>query len=295
MGGSINVNVLKNVPISWPDDFLSFATERYAIFERRDRGQSWPWTDDLILRAYRFTNLFRDDDTVTRWIHAWVKPIIHDDAKLVGDLTYARLCNEPSTMEATGRLSDPGFDPTQFIAVIDRIGGGKTKAKVNVNSVWRGPYQVAGAFKKCLGYPYREQLIALHVPKVASELANVIRLQQGQSDLALYLDALEPVWGYRNDTVFVQVLLDLATLRSDLVPCSCRVPSSSGVAPLCVALNKSQDDLVSEAKELWNAQHSRQMELKDAEHSLCEWRKYIVWKHGLSKRPNRYRPRIEAT
>jgi hypothetical protein len=157
MGGSIQPDVLSGVSISWPDGFLTFACERYAILERRRNGQTWPWTDDPILRDHRFTNIFRDDDTVTQFIHSWVSH--SDDASLLADLTYARLCNEPSTMLATGRLSDPDFDPVKFIAVIDRIGGGKTKAKVNKNPVWRGPYQVAGAFKLRLGYPYREQLI----------------------------------------------------------------------------------------------------------------------------------------
>ncbi len=291
MGGSIQPDVLRGVPINWPDGFLTFALERYAILERRRSGQPFPWTDDPILRDHRFTNVFRDDDTVTQFIHTWVDA--RDDVGLLKDLTYARLCNEPSTMLATGRLSDPGFDPVAFIAVIDCIGGGKTKAKVNKNPVWRGPYQVAGAFKLRLGYPYREQLIAYHVPKIAGKLAEVIRAQRGQSDLKPYLDALGAVWGYRNDTVFVQVLLDLASLRPDLVPSTCRVPPSSGVEPLCVALGITQDDLVTEAQRLWNERHPRRMELKDAEHALCEWRKYIVWKHGLSKRPNRYRVKAE--
>lgn len=54
------------------DCFFEYAKEREAIRVRRKEGASrlLPLTDDPILQTYRFTNVFREDDKVTRWIRA---------------------------------------------------------------------------------------------------------------------------------------------------------------------------------------------------------------------------------
>lgn len=40
-------------------DFLDFVAERHRIWERRQRGEVGPWTDDPILDSRKFTNVFR--------------------------------------------------------------------------------------------------------------------------------------------------------------------------------------------------------------------------------------------
>lgn len=45
-----------------------FAAERQAIFERRLSGLSGPWTDDHILRTYKFCNVFRAADRVSQYM-----------------------------------------------------------------------------------------------------------------------------------------------------------------------------------------------------------------------------------
>jgi hypothetical protein len=44
--------------------YWRFAAERQAIFERRLCGAPAPWTEDSILRDYRFCNVFRAADRV---------------------------------------------------------------------------------------------------------------------------------------------------------------------------------------------------------------------------------------
>lgn len=46
--------------------FYNFVHERWAIRERRIAGQPWPWTDDPILREYKFTNVKREHDRTSR-------------------------------------------------------------------------------------------------------------------------------------------------------------------------------------------------------------------------------------
>ena len=50
------------------DTYWRFASERLAIFYRRLRDPAGPWTDDPILRLYRFTNVFRATDRVSQYL-----------------------------------------------------------------------------------------------------------------------------------------------------------------------------------------------------------------------------------
>jgi len=47
--------------------FFAYARERYAVMLRKDRNEPKPWTKDKILQQYRFCNVFREDDKVTKW------------------------------------------------------------------------------------------------------------------------------------------------------------------------------------------------------------------------------------
>jgi hypothetical protein len=50
------------------DLYWYFASERQRIFERRIAGERWPWTDDQILRDFKFCNVFRAADRVSQYL-----------------------------------------------------------------------------------------------------------------------------------------------------------------------------------------------------------------------------------
>lgn len=50
------------------DTYWRFAVERRAIFCRRLTDPVGPWTDDPILRSYRFTNAYRASDRVSQYL-----------------------------------------------------------------------------------------------------------------------------------------------------------------------------------------------------------------------------------
>jgi hypothetical protein len=60
------------------DSYWKFAAERQRIYQKRLRGEPQPWTADPILSAYKFTNVFRAADTVSRYLIRNV--IYHPDA-----------------------------------------------------------------------------------------------------------------------------------------------------------------------------------------------------------------------
>src|SRR3990167_5591431 len=57
--------VMSNTPNT--QDFWAFVRERETIRERRAAGTPPPWTDDPVLREYRFCNVRRADDAGTRF------------------------------------------------------------------------------------------------------------------------------------------------------------------------------------------------------------------------------------
>ena len=79
--------------------FFAFIRAREALRLRKESGAAWPWTDDPILRAYRFCNVNPEHDRVTRWIRAWVEPYAQH-ANLWIALALARFVNWPPTLDA---------------------------------------------------------------------------------------------------------------------------------------------------------------------------------------------------
>jgi hypothetical protein len=48
--------------------YWRFAFERHSIYFKRLRGEASPWTDDPILRKYKFTDSFRILDRVSQYL-----------------------------------------------------------------------------------------------------------------------------------------------------------------------------------------------------------------------------------
>ena len=50
------------------DAYWRFASERQRIFFARVEGNHWPWTEDAVLREYKFTNAYRASDRVSQYL-----------------------------------------------------------------------------------------------------------------------------------------------------------------------------------------------------------------------------------
>lgn len=89
--------------------FFDYAIQRELIRLRREEdekevaeggeSQGPPWTADPILQQFRFCNVFREDDKVTRWMKENVRDHYADDPRLLQAVTIARWFNRPSTVE----------------------------------------------------------------------------------------------------------------------------------------------------------------------------------------------------
>jgi hypothetical protein len=55
------------------DEFFATARARERIRRARAMGVEYPWTDDPVYRAWRFCNVFREDDRTTAWFREHVR------------------------------------------------------------------------------------------------------------------------------------------------------------------------------------------------------------------------------
>lgn len=83
--------------------FFKWMSERHAIWERRVSGMSWPWTDDPILQEFKFTNVFRERDRGTEVLRRLNSA--RSLACRVFNVFLYRMINNAETFEETGLTS----------------------------------------------------------------------------------------------------------------------------------------------------------------------------------------------
>ena len=115
------------------EELCDFIEKRHAIYLARQEGKLKPWTDDPILQSYRFCNVYRELDTVTRWISDEWRTPNSGDPDLWFAMAVARWVNWPDTLNEIGYPVP--WDPNHFI---DRIYSRKDRGL----KVWTGAYMI---------------------------------------------------------------------------------------------------------------------------------------------------------
>jgi hypothetical protein len=84
------------------DKFIYWATERDKIRERREAGlPREEWTEDHILKNYRFCNVSREDDRTTIWIKEHIRDPFDahgDEQALFQSVALSRFLNLPESL-----------------------------------------------------------------------------------------------------------------------------------------------------------------------------------------------------
>lgn len=106
------------------EELWYWVRERESIRRKRLAGERPPWTKDPILSAYRFCNVRREDDKVTRWIADEIRGPYSTHPHLWLMLCIARQINLPATLGeliSTERAwpSHSKFSPAKLGKVMD--------------------------------------------------------------------------------------------------------------------------------------------------------------------------------
>jgi hypothetical protein len=96
---------------------LNFIRERESIRQKHDAGLPRPWTDNAILRNFKFCNVSREDDAGTKGVAAVYREPHKDDPDLWFALVVARRAvNWPDTLKQIGWPVP--WNPDRFKAVV---------------------------------------------------------------------------------------------------------------------------------------------------------------------------------
>ncbi len=105
--------------------YWEFAAARQALYLKRFNGGLGPWTDDPILRVYKFTNAYRAADRVSQYL---ISQVLYSEAWSPKDVLFRtilfKLFNKVETWELLssefGELKLASFDVPNFDTVLSR-------------------------------------------------------------------------------------------------------------------------------------------------------------------------------
>jgi alpha-glutamyl/putrescinyl thymine pyrophosphorylase clade 1 len=112
-------------------EFIYWIHERWNILQRKQHGDSKPWSSDPVFQKTYFCNVRREDDKVTKWIRGTYNPHVHDPM-FEYNMVFARFINWPETLDKIGYLT--AHNPEQLNQDLELIA---TQGKL-----WGGAYIV---------------------------------------------------------------------------------------------------------------------------------------------------------
>lgn len=126
--------------------FFAYARERHSIYLRRSAGvPRAEWTKDAILREHRFTNVFRELDKTTAWFRKHVRDPLRDKPEVLLATVLFRMLNRIEVGEAVFLQGGIMSGDTAFHEYLSS-GDWHVLKRAIVNYVGkRGPY-VTGAY-----------------------------------------------------------------------------------------------------------------------------------------------------
>jgi len=122
----MNEVVLKNM--------AHWIEQRTLVLTSKEAGKPKPWTTDPIIQSFRFCNVRREDDHVTKWFaRNWRNEKYWDEPNFIAAMILGRTINWPQTLE---RLGFPHtWDRDEFIRLLDAYAARGEK-------VWTGAYMI---------------------------------------------------------------------------------------------------------------------------------------------------------
>lgn len=290
-----------------------FMKARHNIYLKRIGGWPGPWTDDPVLRDGRFCNIFRELDTVTIWIRENIREPYADHPNLWLMLCIARYINWPPTLaaliESKAWPSHPEFTPEYLTTALEGLAAMGHK-------VYTGAYMIrAESDPKAIWYSWSKH-------RYIAEIV-IGRLWQYKDRWEILLSGgdfpddpvgLEEVWQYFQNKYFIgwgpfmayEVVTDLRHTRylrnaPDIMTWANAGPGAIrglnrlygrelNTQPKKEQTNNEMFLLMEQMNAnpmLWPEKWPR-LEMRDVEHSLCEYDKWERVTNGQGKMRSKY-------
>lgn len=268
--------------------FFAFVRCRHCIWQAKDKGLPKPWTDVEILQEYKFCNVFRELDTVTIWMDKNIRQRWANHKYLWFALCVARRINLPETLEYLNEfLVD--WDADKVHAILERR---KSKGLPIYNSA----YSLTTASRKMDKNRYTVYECLDKLWEKREEITNWLKwdswdslertfnkFAKGNPGISGFL-AYEIVTDLRH-TRYLRNAMDTMSW-ANAGPGAVRGLNRIYEKPITRKINayqanKDMQKLLSLA-EFYNPDSFPKMEMRDIEHCLCEFDKFMRIKLGKS-------------
>lgn len=276
-------------------EFFTFIRERHSIYLRKAEGLPKPWTDVPILQEYKFCNVFRELDTVTIWIDKNIRQRWSNHKYLWFAICVARRINLPETL---GNLNEflVEWDTDEVYTMLDR-------RKYKGLPIYNGAYSLTTASRKidknvytvyeCLGklWEKREEITNwLEQDSLDSLERTFNKFAKGNPGISSFL-AYEIVTDLRH-TRYLRNASDIMSW-ANAGPGAIRGLNRIHEEPITRKINACQanKDMLKllSLVEHYIPDSFPKMEMRDIEHCLCEFDKFMRIESGKSFLCRKYR------
>lgn len=270
-------------------EFFAYARERQRILRRRRAGGPPPWTDDPVLREFRFCNVYREDDRVTEWFRRQIRePLAESPLVILATIAF-RWFNFVPSGQALAPLLLHGCwnlgEARRLLRLVrEQHGQVVTGAFVVHSPNGRGLDKVDG-LTWCI-----DEFARRHLQGIALR-ARVNGTLEAVHDelLAVEVDSMGPFMAYEvvtdlRHTAVLRRARDVDTWAS-AGPGAARglswvahgnldnVEGYGGRAAQSRMLAQMRDILLA-SRDLWPSDLGPPWEMREVEHTLCEFDKY---------------------
>lgn len=187
---------------------FEFIKKRYQVFINKEiLANEPPYTSDPILREYRFTNVHREDDRVTRWVARNIRDRYADSENLWFMLCIARQFNWPDTLqELMDRNAWPvdRWEVKKVTRILDErmIRGDKVytgaymiRAESDQNRPWYRWTKQRYMAEIVLGRVWKDRrMLEPHMHKSMKEATETLAAQYGWGPFMAYQVAVDLQW-----------------------------------------------------------------------------------------------------
>lgn len=282
-----------------------WAVEREKIRKAKESGASPPWTTDPILQTYKFTNLRRRDDRVSRWLRQHILTSANLNVSFSSFILFSafcRWCNWPPVIEEILRRELYPAKNVKWQAIAELMDEMKSERK----KVFTGAYMINA--KGCAKGESKAQFIVRDV--IQKGIGGVLP----QLEKAFHTGSRQEVWkvlmtapchgsfmaGQCVDDWGMTILLSGAKDRylwAPMGPGSVRgFNRVLGREPI---RKRPSEEEFCEHLQVWRKEiiaalggAYRDLSLMDCQNALCETDKMLRVKNGEGRPRSKYKPEL---
>jgi hypothetical protein len=262
--------------------FLYWIRERHQIYLRRKLGHSKPWTNDTVLQSYFFTNPYRENDKITVWFRENIRDPLKDMRAVIFAIVAFRWFNWiPTGQTLIGDSENRGPLENEDLFLIWNLNEAKRRLRL-LDRVFTGAFNISNSGSK---KPKIDRVCDDYIQPVWErdrEIREVSKRWNTMQSAHSYLRQFPGLGG--SGFMAYEIVCDLRytgvldhatdkSIWSNPGPGAKRGINRLLDRPLTAPV---KDWPYQSVKLLENAKSALRMplEMREIEHSLCEWDKY---------------------